>query len=490
MKKNTITSGAVWNLGAQLVEVVMGIILLIVATRILGPENYGIYQTILAIIILSMMISDFGISASVSRFIAENIENHHIRNEFVTSGGLIKLIFMLFITIVLFSLIPKIELFFNIELEKYKIYIVIIVLLRSIREFFSRICQGIRRLDIRAKMNSLYSLLSAALTIFFLFIGFDVNAILIAEIIVSVFIIFYFIYNIRSIDIKLSITNEKNIFFSIIRYSIPMFLTGLSFYIYTKSDVLMIQFFIDEKAVGLYALATMIISKVSIPLVSIGQSAGPAFSTLKNIERMNSFLKVFKMTLVLSVPISLGVFLVADLLIIQIFGIEYHETISILKLLCIFLFFNSINSVMSPILDYMGYAKRRSILVGISAVLNILLNILFIPKFGIIGAVYSTLFTYTLYGIVLNLNVIKISYHSNLQFIKDSRSFLFKLFLSSMTMFIVVYLLKCFLNIDDLLKLVTLVGSGIITYVFMLKITNVFSINEIPLLMKKKKLTK
>lgn len=484
MNVNTIKGGTIWSLASQVVEILTGILLLILIARILGPENYGAYQTILAIIILSAIVSDFGISTAVSRFIAKYINSVDNRNEYVNVGLFIKIIFTILIALILVGLIPYIELLFNIELGPYKYYIITIVILRSVKEFLLRSFQGARRLDVRALVNMTYFFCFTTLTVVLLLIGFNVKAILLSEIIVSLCVILMGLYKLKIINIKLALKYNKKVFLSVIKYSIPLFFITLSFYIYTKSDVLMIQFFIDEKAVGMYALATMIVSKVHIPLVAVGQSAAPAFSHIDEQQRANTFLKIFKVTFVLSLPISVGVFLVSDLLIVEVFGSSYVDTVSVLKLLCIFLFFYCVNSVMSPILDYLGFAKQRSILVGISAGTNIVLNTFFIPKFGMIGATYSTIITYTLYAFIVNLSAIRVCFGSQLKFILESKSFLIRLLLSVVIMFITVRLIDDVLSIAQLPKLIILITTGIMSYIIMIISTKTVPLTDILTLVK------
>lgn len=484
MNINSIKSGAKWSLLSQLVEVVVGLILITIITRILGPTDYGVYQTILAIIMISTMISDFGISTSVSRYIATNITDDKKKSEYITYGVITKILFMSCITLLLFNLIPQIETLLNIELEQYKKYIIIIVLMRSMREFLTRVYQGLRRLDIRATMNSLYFVFSAIFTVLLLYLGYRVEAIFISEIIVSVVLLIYFTYKMKYLSIKLTFTSGKAVLLKIIKYAIPMLLISISFYIYTQSDILMIQSFLGTESVGIYALATMIIGKVHIPLVALGQSTAPAFATLSNNERSITLLKVFKITLLSSMPLSIGTYLVSEPMVIQVFGHQYYETILILKFLSVFLFFYCLNSIMSPILDYLGYAKVRSLLVGVSAGVNILLNLLFIPTFGVIGAVYSTLITYTIYSLLILFQVVKRCYESKLRFWLDMKRNFYSLILCNLVMVGIVLIISK-LPIDELIMLTLMIILGALSYMIMIILTKTFSVTEIKTLLKK-----
>ena len=68
-----------------------------------------------------------------------------------------------------------------------------------------------------------------------------------------------------------------------------------------------------------------------------------------------------------------------------------------MQVLAPFAILQSITKVTSNGLDFLGRAKDRAVVKGVTAVLNVGLNILLIPMLGVIGAAIATVITYFLY---------------------------------------------------------------------------------------------
>ncbi|MEW9671324.1 flippase [Ammoniphilus sp. 3BR4] len=484
MKVNSIKIGTMWSMVGQLVNLVFGFAILILTTRYLGPNQYGLLQTILTLTVLSVMVADFGFSSSVARYVAEHQDNPFRRSEYIFNGLAIKIGSSLIIILLLVNALPFIENLLKVELDEYSLLLIAITLLRSFREFFLKVFQGLRRLDLSTKFNLFYNVGNMLLIAVLLIGGFGIAAVLISEVVITLLFLAAIIYSNKRLKILSYPGFDSNTLKSIMIYSIPMFFISMSFYLYMKTDILMVQYFMDSQAVGFYSLATMIIGKVHMPMVSIGHATAPALISIDKSKRSFQLVKVLRVTLLLTLPICLGLFLVSRELTVVFFGERFLPSVQILQLMTIFLFFYSLNSVLSPILDYLGFARKRAIMVGISASLNIFLNIVFIPKFGTIGAVYSTLFTYTIYSIVIISTVYIHVIEDKYIYLEINRTFL-KLLVLTMIMGVIVYLSQLFVQ-EELISLILSILVGIMSYLLLVIKYRVITKNEILNLFRKK----
>lgn len=479
MKINSIKQGTIWSLLSQAIELTLGLYLLTFVARFLGPENYGLYQTIVSLLIITSLISDVGISQSSSRYIATYISSINEINKLITSGILLKVMFLLPILIFFYCFFSSLEQLFGVELKNYKFSILLLITLRSFKEYLLRTFQGIRRLDLRAKYNMIYTINFSFLSTVFLLIGLGVYGILIAESIALIILLItgFFVLK-KRLGIGLSEISKRHVK-SVLQYAIPMMFISLSFYIYTKSDILILQYFLNSEIVGLYALATMIIAKVHVPLVAIGQSAAPAFASLKCTERGHLFKRIFNTTSLLALPMSVGLFLVSDVLVWSVFGEDYNETILVLKVLCFYLFWYCLNTVTSPILDYMGYAKIRSVTIVILASINILLNFYLIPRHGLIGPAYSTLITYTIYSVLIHFIAFKVCFRNQVRNVVDVAFYMLKISWCTLVMVLSIYVISLLIPNLAILRLIILVFTGVISYVLMVLLMNVVKISDV-----------
>ena len=116
----------------------------------------------------------------------------------------------------------------------------------------------------------------------------------------------------------------------------------------------------------------------------------------------------------------------------------------------------------------------------IASILNLFLNILLIPKYGINGAAYATLFSNTLFYLTLSIQVKKM-----FNFIPIRRKII-KIFLISFIPTILLVFIKELVPLN-LLSIILLGISFFLLYLFLIFITNCFDRNDIMILKSFKK---
>lgn len=121
----------------------------------------------------------------------------------------------------------------------------------------------------------------------------------------------------------------------------------------------------------------------------------------KSIEKASSFL------LLCGVGLFIFIFYFSEFILLKFFGAKYADSLSIVKL---FAFINLIwflDKTPNLILAVQGEHKKRTIPLLCSIGLNIVLNFIFIPQYGIVAAVYATLTANCLKMIFLHFLVAK-----------------------------------------------------------------------------------
>ena len=113
-----------------------------------------------------------------------------------------------------------------------------------------------------------------------------------------------------------------------------------------------------------------------------------------------------------SIPISL-VFIIYPTKVMLLFGPNYIDSASILVVLTISAFIQTAMGATGPILSMSGYIRLVFWNSLGAFILNIVLNIILIPKFGALGAAWATLISMTSIGLVRAIEVqfiLKFSY--------------------------------------------------------------------------------
>lgn len=174
-----------------------------------------------------------------------------------------------------------------------------------------------------------------------------------------------------------------------------LFASSIAVSIYTVLDTLMMGFITDYTETGYYTSA-MHISKVIVTAVtSLSLVAVPRISYYmqnKDYENINRLMnKSFSVVSFLAFPVAFGMACIAPTFIPLFFGAKFIGAVAPLMILSAIVLLIGLNNITGmQVLVGMGYDKffLYSMLAG--TVSNFILNIIFIPVFGAIGASVSS----------------------------------------------------------------------------------------------------
>ena len=181
-----------------------------------------------------------------------------------------------------------------------------------------------------------------------------------------------------------------------IKPAIQVFIFNLIVSLYIQLNSIMLGFISGDEAVGYFTAGTKI-SYIGITLIaSIGTVMLPRCSNMINTGDQQGFRtiinKSLKLTLMLSLPITAGLILLATPLTLLFCGPEYNQSITVLSLNAPVIIFISLTNILGiQILYPMDKIKLVVISVTGGALLNLILNLILIPHHGAIGAAVATL---------------------------------------------------------------------------------------------------
>ena len=194
------------------------------------------------------------------------------------------------------------------------------------------------------------------------------------------------------------IKNGKRIKFKYWIYALPICLPYiphlLSLTVLNSTDRIMINKWCGESATALYSLAYTCGTIVNLFMISLNTAYAPWLGEKLNENKLQDIRNFSYIYILLFFVLSVGIILVSPEILYVLGGKEYAEATYILApismgCICQFLYTMFVN---------VEQFKRKTLgmaLASISAALiNILLNSIFIPKFGYIAAGYTTLAGY------------------------------------------------------------------------------------------------
>jgi O-antigen/teichoic acid export membrane protein len=196
----------------------------------------------------------------------------------------------------------------------------------------------------------------------------------------------------------------------LLRTSMPLLLVNSMTLMLGWTDVLVLGMWRDAAEVGIYGIAMRVALLTAFILSAINVVVAPQFAALhaegntaalRRLAQQSAF-----WTLVAAAPAILVLLLVPDL-ILQIFGPQFREGAGALRILALGQFVNVATGSVAILLVMTGHEKLMRNIVAASAALNLLGNLVLVPRYGAIGAATSTAFSLAFMNIVSWLMVRK-----------------------------------------------------------------------------------
>ncbi len=184
---------------------------------------------------------------------------------------------------------------------------------------------------------------------------------------------------------------------------------NLAIEIYTLVDTTMLGWFCDDETVAFYTYGNRIykillqivntFTMVLVPRISEYYKEG-------KFDEFNELLtKVFRIIIILSLPMILGIQFVGDFLICKIYGDMYISSSHVLRILSLLLLFSPLGYLLgSRVLLVAGHEIKMVLCVGIGAIVNIIGNLILIPLFQEYGASLASVISEFIVMVVYILN--------------------------------------------------------------------------------------
>lgn len=190
--------------------------------------------------------------------------------------------------------------------------------------------------------------------------------------------------------------------------ALPFMFLGTSQLLNSRIDIIMLGAIKGVEAVGIYAVILGISKLTAFIHKSANSVLGPTIATLysegkiEKLERVvrKSMWGVFAFSLIIGIPLILF-----SKQVLLIFGAEFIPGRTAMSILVVGSIFTSFTGAVGLLLNMTGYQNDTAIAVGMSAILNIVLNSILIPKWGINGAATATTTSLILINVMKAISV-------------------------------------------------------------------------------------
>jgi len=416
---STFATGASVVFFGKLFRSFVQYIFLIVISRLLGVESFGLYMLGFTIISFSEVVGRLGLDNAAIRYVSM----HNGAGE----GGLVKAVISRAIQYaLLFSLLIMVCLYLSANLLAVQVFgkpdLEIVIQVMSVSIPFLTVMtvalaatQGFKRMKYSAYCQSIFfPLANLSLAIVFYLLGSRLFGVMLAWVLSSVMSLVLSLYYLKIVTsgIKPQTPDAGNAdadgtpprLTGLLSYSSPLLLIVLLTTLLTWVDILMLGYFRTSGEVGIYSAATKTAMLTGLILISVNTIFSPMIADLYNKKETQRLESMFKFSAswiyILSMPFFL-LFVLFAREIMTVFGAEFIAGWSVLVIISFAYYINASTGSVGNMLIMSGHQKLMMYNSIAVFIFNIITNYLLIPAYGMIGAAITSCLSIIAYNILM-----------------------------------------------------------------------------------------
>jgi len=416
--RQTVAKNTFWlsvgNVGGRLLRAVI----VIYAARVLGASSWGVFSYAISLIAVLAIFIDMGINSIMTREVAKRIgvEEHQ---QVLSTSFIMKLILLALGIFVVLVVGPHLT--NNIEVKAILPIAVFIMAFDSVREFGSSLIRAFEKMELEAGIFLLTNV--AIVTFGFVFLGMAGN--------VKSFTYAYAAGSGVGAMATLIILRNKlaglfsNFSKKIVRLVLiaawPFAVAGVLGLLLTNMDILIIGWLRSAEDVGLYSASLRIVQFMYILPALLATSVLPALSRFAGNDN-NKFRimleKALSVLFAVAIPLALGAVILGPKIISFVFGSSYLPATLAFQILMFTMIVDFPATLLASAAFAYNHQKVLIIYSGIAGTLNVVLDLLLIPKFGIAGSSLATLIAQIISNVYLWRTMEKINHFTALKNLK------------------------------------------------------------------------
>ncbi|MCI8565291.1 MAG: oligosaccharide flippase family protein [Lachnospiraceae bacterium] len=374
--------------------------------RILSKEDYGVLSYVENLFSYAFLLAGLGLSYAILRYevLANTIEEKKAYHDYI-----VKKSFIIDVGIVAIVLLTNCFVTYPEEFASAKYWLPIVIVILPFQDLYTNEVFVIRGF-FKNKLYAYVSFVTSILLIVARIIGaykFAIGGAFWSR------VILYILFGIlgavyintaffRSSE-KTLISREKKREIDV--YAVQYMLTNGLWALLMLNDTFMLgQLTKSSQALAEYKVASVLPGNISIFASAIGLFVSPYFTrheTEIDWIRAN-FKKVFFVTAGVVGCVVLALAVLARPLVLFMYGEDYVNTVTLMRILLISAFFNSgIRFTVANIFAAMGEIKYNLVISGLGTALLLILDFITIPSYGAYGVAAANCIVYAMMGIVL-----------------------------------------------------------------------------------------
>jgi O-antigen/teichoic acid export membrane protein len=387
--KKLMKNDYVFSLIQKSLNIITGVITVALINRYLGTFLKGKYEYILNIVNISYIVLGFGFNASYPYMKRKNMPDqlHKYLNIFTLQ----------FIVYMIFSII--------ISIITKNVIVCLTSTMIALRVFNNQL-QSIGIVEFiryRQILQIISYLVDMLLTLFvYLFIPQNLNALFI--ILIIKYLIYIILYLVKCKYIPKILNIDLKFLKFLFTFGFFAMLTSLLSEFNYSIDILVMKLFLPYSEIGLYSVG----SKLAQYIWLIPDAFKDVLysRTAKN-DSVDEIKVIMRLNLFITLMLILMILIFGKIIIYILYGKEYLDAYFVTIIVFLGIPSMVIYKLLTPLYNANGKQKKCFIILLISVITNVCLNFVMIPLYGKTGAAVSTVISYTICGMILFIDFIK-----------------------------------------------------------------------------------
>ncbi|MDD9676430.1 flippase [Klebsiella grimontii] len=386
-----------WIFLEKILRTVITFVLFALISRQLGPSDTGILNFSQSIAIMFLCVTGLGLDSILINEFSKNkdaSDDQKLYSTVMLSKFLISIVVLIICIAGLF--------FSNISNVSKSVFVIsLLSLVFQTQNTFFSFFQAKSKSYIVTKYSLIALVISSIVKIFLIFQNVSIVWYAVSytfDVLVS-FIIIEYQMRVQRLYIRLKLF-EKAIILSLLKKSYPIILSSLLVVLYTRLDQIMILKMMGTESLGIFSVAIRISDAYAFIPAAVATSFFPLLTHDNSAKNLKLY---FDLVFFSSFTAAIGVIIFSWLFLEKIFGASYSESFSILSITVFSTVFAVMGGACTNYLVTVNLTFMRLVRATVGLFINFLLNIWWIPKYGLIGAAYASLFSQVFSAFLGNL---------------------------------------------------------------------------------------
>jgi len=445
---------------AKIVSAVVSFVGIAYFSRELGAAQIGIFFLFQSVVRTVSIPANFGLVGAVEKRISEDNDSANI----LTTAALAKFGLVLILSLGMLAFRGQLNQYIGASVA---IFLIGYLFLKEFKSFFLFVLKGELKIELAAYLRVASQISWIVLGSVFVLLGRGYIGLIYSIMIAAILTIAAGFYA-KSTPIGLTPSSKQ--LQSLFDFSKYQFVSSIGGYSYSWIDLMIIGLFLESQFVGAYEIAWRVAAIVVLISESLSNVIFPQIShlTMENntgeVEQIVS--RVLLFAVLIPIPAFLGSLLLSQEVLVEIFGSEFGIAAVVLVILMFEKIPQSIDHILVHTLQGLDRPDLAAYPLLVATVLNITLNLLFVPAFGIVGAAVATTLAY----------LVNVVFHWKL--VTDRLSIDVPVYeigwvsVSGLVMFGLVFSLERVLQLQTQIELGILVSAGVVSYFLLVTYNN------------------